>query len=218
MTIATWNVERLKHDTEKIAEACMAINADILVLTESDERLKLPYSHCFATRRDLLSMYRTTERRVMVYTNYPEIILYSTYNNERSLCVGLDTEYGELLVYGTVIGPFGNRHPSFLEDAESQAKDIDLFTHTGTNLCYIGDYNCSFSDRYYFTGKGREIILDTLNRNSLRLATAEQPECIDHIALSAGMVDDKRILIEEWNQDKQLSDHKGILVRLRERE
>lgn len=214
MTIATWNVERLKHGADKIAEACKAINADILVLTETDERLELPYSHCFTTERDKMQLYRETERRVIVYTNYPEIKRYSTYDSTRSLCVGLDTEYGKLLVYGIVIGPFGNRHPSFLEDARSQAKDFELVAQAGMNLCYIGDFNCSFSDNYYFTGKGREVILDTLNKNGLRLVTAEQPECVDHIALTAGMTDGTEMLIEEWNQDKQLSDHKGILVKL----
>ena len=214
MTIATWNVERLKHGADKIAEACKAINADILVLTETDERLELPYSHCFTTERDKMQLYRETERRVIVYTNYPEIKRYSTYDSTRSLCVGLDTEYGKLLVYGIVIGPFGNRHPSFLEDARSQAKDFELVAQAGMNLCYIGDFNCSFSDNYYFTGKGREVILDTLNKNGLRLVTAEQPECVDHIALTAGMTDGTEMLIEEWKQDKQLSDHKGILVKL----
>ena len=214
MTIATWNVERLKHGADKIAEACKAINADILVLTETDERLELPYSHCFTTERDKMQLYRETERRVIVYTNYPEIKRYSTYDSTRSLCVGLDTEYGKLLVYGIVIGPFGNRHPSFLEDARSQAKDFELVAQAGMNLCYIGDFNCSFSDNYYFTGKGREVILDTLNKNGLRLVMAEQPECVDHIALTAGMTDGTEMLIEEWNQDKQLSDHKGILVKL----
>ena len=214
MTIATWNVERLKHGADKIAEACKAINADILVLTETDERLELPYSHCFTTERDKMQLYRETERRVIVYTNYPEIKRYSMYDSTRSLCVGLDTEYGKLLVYGIVIGPFGNRHPSFLEDARSQAKDFELVAQAGMNLCYIGDFNCSFSDNYYFTGKGREVILDTLNKNGLRLVTAEQPECVDHIALTAGMTDGTEMLIEEWNQDKQLSDHKGILVKL----
>ncbi len=214
MTIATWNVERLKHGADKIAEACKAINADILVLTETDERLELPYSHCFTTERDKMQLYRETERRVIVYTNYPEIKRYSTYDSTRSFCVGLDTEYGKLLVYGIVIGPVGNRHPSFLEDARSQAKDFELVAQAGMNLCYIGDFNCSFSDNYYFTGKGREVILDTLNKNGLRLVTAEQPECVDHIALTAGMTDGTEMLIEEWNQDKQLSDHKGILVKL----
>jgi len=57
-----------------------------------------------------------------------------------------------------------------------------------------------------------------LKRNELRLVTEEQHQCIDHIGLSAVMTDSKQILIEEWNQNKSLSDHKGILVRLEEQD
>ena len=42
MIIATWNVERLKHKTslERIKAECELIGADILVLTETDQRLR----------------------------------------------------------------------------------------------------------------------------------------------------------------------------------
>lgn len=69
----------------------------------------------------------------------------------------------------------------------------------------------------WLPGKGREVIWEMLKRNELRLVTEEQHQCIDHIGLSAVMTDSKQILIEEWNQNKSLSDHKGILVRLEER-
>lgn len=42
--------------------------------------------------------------------------------------------------------------------------------------------------------------------------TERQPECIDHIAVSSNMVAAKRPVLEEWNVDKRLSDHKGIVV------
>ena len=40
MKIATWNVERLKHkrSLNEIISVCEQIQADILVLTETDER------------------------------------------------------------------------------------------------------------------------------------------------------------------------------------
>ncbi len=45
MRIATWNVERLRHKREldRILIACSQVNADILVLTETDTRLKPCY-------------------------------------------------------------------------------------------------------------------------------------------------------------------------------
>ncbi len=43
MKIATWNVERLKHSSklEEIISKIEELEADILVLTETDSRIKL---------------------------------------------------------------------------------------------------------------------------------------------------------------------------------
>lgn len=39
-------------------------------------------------------------------------------------------------------------------------------------------------------------------------------ECIDHIAISEKFIDSSTIEIREWNLEKSLSDHKGIVVSL----
>lgn len=51
MKIATWNVERLKHQSslDKIISDIDAVQADILVLTETDERIKPNYRYSFHT-------------------------------------------------------------------------------------------------------------------------------------------------------------------------
>ena len=51
MRIATWNVERLKHKNrlDDIVAECIDSKADILVLTETDNRIELPYRYCFCT-------------------------------------------------------------------------------------------------------------------------------------------------------------------------
>ena len=48
MKIATWNVERLKHIAalDAIQSICNSLDADILVLTETDERLSPDYPYC----------------------------------------------------------------------------------------------------------------------------------------------------------------------------
>lgn len=53
MRIATWNVERLKHkrELEKIKNICDELNADIFVLTETDEQIKLDYKNFFQTEK-----------------------------------------------------------------------------------------------------------------------------------------------------------------------
>lgn len=219
MIIATWNVERLKHKTslERIKAECEQIGADILVLTETDQRLRPDFKYCYET--PLLAtiqpdFYAPTENRVSIYTNYPCVRQHETYDAATSLCVELETERGNLLVYGTIIGIYGNRHPSFKVDLRRQADDVSRLSRLGDGFCICGDFNCSFADNYYFTKLGRSILLETCSQNGIRLLTESVPECIDHIAVIAEFVGNSSIHIEEWNLDKSLSDHKGIAVTL----
>ena len=44
------------------------------------------------------------------------------------------------------------------------------------------------------------------------ILTRNQKECIDHIAISERFCGKEKVSVEEWNQEKVLSDHKGIVV------
>ena len=163
MKIATWNVERLKHQNslDKILSAIEDAEADIIVLTETDERIKPHYRYGFHTPklRDAPSnyhmpgrykdylvsdFYNPTENRVSIYTNYPCVKQYETYDKYTAVCVDLETEVGNLLVYGTIIGILGNRDESFKQDLLLQTKDYERLSKTG-NICICGDFNCSFA-------------------------------------------------------------------------
>lgn len=216
MKIATWNVERLKHkaDLDKMISACRSVAADILVLTETDQRLHPDYRFCYATPTLTQQPinYAPSENRVSIYTNYPCVRQHRTYDADTSICVELETECGNVLVYGTIIGIYGNRHPSFNEDLRRQADDVSRLSRLGDGFFICGDFNCSFADNYYFTKLGRSILLETCAQNGIRLLTESVSECIDHVAVTAEFVGNSTIHIEEWNLDKSLSDHKGIAV------
>lgn len=217
MKIATWNVERLKHKAslERLRAECEKIGAGILVLTETDQRLCPNFKYCYETpllAATYQDFYAPTENRVSIYTNYPCVRQHETYDAATTLCVELETDRGNLLVYGTIIGIYGNRHPTFKEDLRRQADDISRLSRLGDGFCICGDFNCSFADNYYFTKLGRSVLLETCAQNGIRLLTESVPECIDHIAVTAEIVGNSTIHIEEWNLDKSLSDHKGISV------
>lgn len=217
MKIATWNIERLKHkkSLHEMLAACDKVHADILVLTETDRRFSPEYRFCFQTPSLAEidpAVYKPTENRVSIYTNYPCIREYSTYDENTAICVELETERGHLLVYGTIIGIYGNRHVSFKQDLDRQIEDIERLSKIGDSFLICGDFNCSFADNYYYTKHGRDSLLETLSNNSLSLLTKKQSECIDHIAITSEYVSDAVINVEEWNEDKRLSDHKGIAV------
>ena len=215
MIIATWNVERLKHANrlDAIINLCENVRADILVLTEADERIHLPYKNRITTAPLPELQYAKTERRIVLYTNHEIINQHPTYNGQTSVCVELKTP-SPLLVYGTIIGIYGNRHSSYKEELQAQVKDFASLSELGKDICICGDFNCSFSDNYYYTNAGREIIRQSLINNTLTLLTEAQSECIDHVAVSSRLVHNAMVSIMEWNIDKKLSDHKGIAVQI----
>ena len=217
LRIATWNIERLKHkkSLEQILLACEQIQADILVLTETDHCV-CPDYHCNFHTPPLAGIqpvfYSLTENRVSIYTNYPCVRQHKICDEYTALCVELETEKGRLLVYGTIIGIYGNRHPSFQQSLTQQLDDIKRLSAGGTPVCICGDFNCSFSDNYYFTKLGREALLRTFSEHDIELLTKNEAECIDHIAVSKRFSASSSIQVVEWNQNKLLSDHKGIAV------
>ena len=230
MRIATWNIERLKHKNKRdlIHEACNAVEADILVLTETDERVAPEYPYCYRTTslkgvempivyrgEKAFVRYADTENRVSIFTKYQCLKEYVAFDSYKALCVELATEFGDLLVYGTIMGVFGNREASFQPDIEKQMEDIRRLTAEGRNICVIGDYNLSFIDNYYHTTLGRETVQGCFGRSGISILTSERPQCIDHIAVSDSFMQGHRVTeINEWNLDKTLSDHKGIVVQI----
>lgn len=220
MKIATWNMERLKHITQA-DEICALLdktNADILVLTETDTRISPKFKYCFYTlslAESQSDFYDKTENRVSIYTNYPCVTQMETYDNYTAVCIELETEFGNLIVYGTIMGIFGNREKSFRTDLLKQMEDIRKLAVTDKNICVVGDYNLSFGDSYYYTKFGRMTVDNTFQDCGIKVLTRDRPECIDHIAISELFIRDKRILMDEWNQDKKLSDHKGIVVEVK---
>ncbi len=219
MKIATWNLERLKHKSElnSINKKLEDINADILVLTETDNQINCKnYKYKIETPKlsEISSdYYRKTENRVTVLTNYEIVKQYDTYDKYTSLCIELKTEIGNLKVYGTIIGIYGNRNANFNQDLAKQLIDIDRLS-TDKNLCVVGDYNISFSDNYYFTNFGRNEIEKSFEKNGIELLTRNQKECIDHIAISRNFIENKGFEAQEWNENKKLSDHKGISINI----
>ena len=76
MRIATWNIERLQHRNklDMIRKACDCIEADILVLTETDSRIIPDYCYHYQTSSlkgvTLPVRYADTENRVSIFTKY----------------------------------------------------------------------------------------------------------------------------------------------------
>lgn len=218
MKIATWNIERLqKRKNTEIIQAIKQANADILILTEASDLIDLSDDYSFSSKTILLhdstNNYRTDERRVIIYSKYPIIQTIKTFDEKTSCCAEIETPFGNLVVYGTIIGIYGNRQACFLEDAEKQITDINKISQS-TNFCFVGDLNISFSDNYYFTKIGREKLNDVFSKNNLINVTKDIPQNIDHIIISANFIENTICTTITWNHDKLLSDHIGVCVEI----
>lgn len=213
LTLATWNLERPQKTSKRIPaiiDCIKKINPDILVLTETNEFIDLGEEyHCFHTSILPMPYYKEGERRVSIYSKYKAVKAFETFRNDTSICVQFTTPFGELAVYGTVIGIYGNRKKGFTEDLEQQLKDFEEIAAT-TNLCIAGDLNISFSDNYYYTQDGRQKLNASFEKLNLLNLTANIPQNIDHIIASKSFIGERTFRFETWNTDKSLSDHIGV--------
>lgn len=131
------------------------------------------------------------------------------YDPETVLCVEVETPRGPLLVYGTILGIFGNRRNCFKEHLRCQVQDLQRLSELGP-LCVAGDLNQSFSDNYYFTKAGREALLSAFADAKLCNLTAALPANIDHIVVQEAFLGGRPCTVSSWNVDKTLSDHVGV--------
>lgn len=217
MKIATWNVERLKKKKylPEILSEIEKIDADILILTETDSQI-LPenYPYKIETKSLILvnSLAKITENRVTIFSKFPIVDVFKTYDEFTICSAEIETPFGKLVVNGTIVGILGNRNQQFIPDLKKQMMDLQKFSDK--NICFVGDLNCSFSDNYYFTNEGRNLFNENFKSLNLKNITAEIPENIDHIVMSKNFIERFKIKISEFNLDKKLSDHKGIVAEL----
>ena len=155
--------------------------------------------------------YKPKENRVTIWSKYPGGNRVDTFNNSTAICQEIITPTGNLLVYGTIIGVHGNRKETFKLDLNLQLKDFDKLYQMG-NFCIAGDLNISFSDEYYYTKEGRQLLYESFERNKMDILTTDIKENIDHIVISQEFIGGKDTIIHTWNDDKKMSDHIGVMV------
>jgi endonuclease/exonuclease/phosphatase family metal-dependent hydrolase len=223
MKIATWNLERPTQASNKnvaIIDALNQVDADILILTETNDSISLSDNYHYASTQTPTNIpkkakYNTGEKRVTIHSKYPIIKYIETYDGETSICVELSTPNGNLIVYGTIIGIVGNRAENFLQNLSHQLRDFERIASMG-NICIAGDFNISFGDNYYFTKDGRTKLDNAFNKLKLLNLTANITNNIDHIVVSKTIIENKNWAVDTWNKERRkeqkLSDHFGLSV------
>ena len=217
MKIVTWNLERLKKNkNEIILSKLTELDADILILTETDSQINLGEKYTSISTQNLFNgydgiAYKNTENRATIWTKFKIAKQHKTYDNYTSVCTEIQTPFGLLNVYGTIIGVFGGKGERFQNDMESQSLD---FENLSGNICLAGDFNIALSGFAYPSHKAKNHINETFDKLNLKCLTSEIIDNVDHIAISKSYLENRKTSIEIWNEDKALSDHIGICITL----
>lgn len=229
LKIATWNVERPNLTTESDIKRVNAINAeikkhpaDIFILTETNECICPECAHVHFSEplnQDRGgNYYEKGERRIGIWSNYEIIDRPEVTEPLTTTCAVLQTPYGKLAVYGSIIGINGIFDKDFFyKNLYNQIDDLTQLAKEGYHICYAGDFNISFSGRYRPNKKATIPLNDLFSALQMKNLTAEIPEMIDHIVLSVSILKNASVNEECWNPDKKmarprLSDHKGVVV------
>jgi hypothetical protein len=222
LTIATWNVRR----PTKRAYRVPALNAelakltpDIVVLTETNECISpgtgYHVHHSEPLDKELAgNYYKEGERRVSIWSVYPFIETLKVKDSLTTACAVLQTPFGKLAVFGSIIGIHGIRD-GFDTDLKNQMEDLTRFAAEGYSICYAGDFNLSFCDSYYTKKSARTQLNVLFSLLKMKNLTADIPQNIDHIVISESFFSDVARPHTCWNEDKKLSDHKGVMVSIR---
>ena len=221
MKILTWNVQRLeKNENKKILAKLYEFGADIIVLTETSSILNLNKHYKSISTETLTENYdnvnyKVGENRTTIWTKYKFVNHLKTNDNYTSVCSEIETEFGILKVYGTIIGIFGGIGKRFESDLKGQLNDFEKFDATKSN-CIIGDLNVFFSGYAYPSHYARNVLNETFKKLKMENLTSEVVENVDHIIISKEFIKNKKTEIETWNIDKKLSDHIGICLTITE--
>lgn len=239
MKIATWNLDRpwkngrlRRADLQR--EQIRSIGADIWVLTETWNEIKLPGFHGVSTPSSL-GTYDASESAVAIWV--PEAWGLRTLEvTTANLCVELlppDAE-SPMLVYGTIItwhgDPGAKNWVKHLEEVERQTTEWvrlrrDFPIH---RLIVAGDFNMTLhSDKGYGHQEGRQTVRERLPLAGIDCVTAIDIRAAAHGSLERDNIDhiciDQRLSLVtkpyaipgSTKKGERMSDHNGMVVEVR---
>ncbi len=250
MRIATWNVERPKNAHSPRSQHILAklreVEADIWILTETHEAIAASADYHTTSTPTVTSapiFHQQGEHKTTIWSRWPSIEVFETSTPHRAICTIVETPFGKLVVYGTVIPYHGARWPYGTKrnwDAHyaaiaTQGADWSRLRreYPMHGLCVAGDFNQNRPRRVNYGTKWGLALFDlALDKNNLIGVTqADFPAAkeldpenqkllthsIDHICLNrhwAKWVKRVGIWPGQTADGTYLSDHSGVFVDL----
>lgn len=226
MKIATLNIDwALQVGKGKIEEFLNQQDFDFLILTEAiDLNLKnfkfkylsqpIPYNIEYEGLNYTEYLEGKKAYRSIIYSKIASNKRFNVVDDKTSLSLEFETEFGNLVIYSTIIGTRFRVKPFAKNELENCIKDCKKIFDSNPNLIIVGDLNTSFLDnekQFSINIETTESLKSLFKDLNLQNATENIQQNIDHIIIPnflANNLTDAKVFVEK----DILSDHKGICV------
>lgn len=238
--IATWNLERPKQNgwvkNQRRLNKIHEIGADLWVLTETSAAINLG-SDYKSIASSTCEGYEADESLSTIWSRCKVLSSISTFDPNFAVCAEIDSPFGAMIIYGTVItyandkGISGTakRWEEHRRSIQQHHEDWLRIQKQYPNhlMCIAGDFNQSRDQSGWYEEKQAvEMLSAALRDLSLVCVTEENFQktkglsrsTIDHICLSESLVPYK-VAVSAWegstSENERMSDHNGVFVDLR---
>jgi exonuclease III len=222
MKILSWNLKRPSNSPNSIKNTFIIdliekINPDIIFLTETNSSIHFHnyfshHSQALPTLHDGQA-YKTGENRVSIFSRFEIENIIATYDSYTAICCEVNSPFGALTLYGSIIGSLGGRGQLFDNDLVFQKAEIEKLAKSG-RLIYAGDFNISFSGLPYPSKKVVQEMMDFFKLNSLTNTTNKNIDSAIHIVVSNEILNGKKAKQEMISIDRKISDHHLVLLKV----
>lgn len=232
LKIATLNIDwARKYESEshfiKIENLLIKQDFDFLILTESiDLNLnnfefkyfseKIPENIAYEKLNYSEYLKGETAYRTAIYSKTKFIKKYPVLDNKTILALEFETDYGNIVLYATIIGTRYKEKPFAEIELDNCIKDCEKIIESNQNLIIVGDLNTSFLEfekNFIINTKTTELLKKLIEDLNLINVTKNISENIDHIIIPKKL---ENYLIESkvFVDKTVLSDHQGIFITL----
>jgi Endonuclease/Exonuclease/phosphatase family len=234
--IATWNLERPKQNgwtkNHRRLNKIYEIDADVWVLTETSQAIALESDYETAKS----CAYGNGENLSTIWSRCRMLRTLPTFDPDWAVCAEVDSPFGAMIIYGTVITYANDRGASGTAKRwEEHRRSIQQHhedwlriqkQYPNHLMCVAGDFNQSRDGSGWYEEKQSVDMLSAALQDLSLICVTEQNfqvtglsrSTIDHICLSERLIPYKEA-VGVWEgttqENGKMSDHNGVFVDLR---
>lgn len=227
MKIATYNIDWLNKRKVEIENILSETDFDFLILTEAiDINLKnypfkyftdeLPQNCEYETQNYSQILKGKKGHRTIIYSKYSALKKYFVQDKKTSIACEFETEFGKLVIYGTIIGTIYTRKPFAEIELQNCISDCMKIHEENQNLIIVGDLNTAFSGfdkkEFKINKHTTDSLVKLFEKLNLVNATMNIKENIDHIIIPKSLetkIKETEIFISKKNK---YADHHGVYI------